>query len=331
VRITSSYQLTQRNLLFLDISVGYDRYLLHPNLSTLNLNSSSGTGLSFDIGIKDVTINLHDWVSYYQDSAQNAQVSGTANYGTLDNTSGLSATWDLNKATLAAGYDHQIVKSMSAEFDNTSHSSEMFFLRPSLQVHPQATIGLETTASLTTYDQNTMNDNDAYTAGAYIELRPGKAFTTTLRGGWSTYQFQHTSSTQQTSSQNSWYANLNVKHQLTDAVSYALDAGHEVQLGTQSDLTEDWFVRPNITWAIIKNLDCGTAFFYEHGDQGFGNVSGNFTERYDWYGGELSLRHELTRCLYIGMNYRLTMRSSNQPNDGYTQNVVGLQLTYQFK
>jgi hypothetical protein len=329
--ITSSYQLTQRNLLFLDVTLGYDRYLKHPNLSTFDMNSSSGTGLSFDIGVQDFTFNLHDWVSYVQNSSQNAQVANTATYGTFENTSGLSADWDLNKAMLSAGYDHQIVKATSASFDNISHSSEMFFFRPSLQLHPQVKVGLETTASLTTYDQNTLNNNDAYTIGAYTEFKSSEALRVTLRGGFSTYQFQQSSATVQTSDQNSWYASLNVDHQVTDAVGYNLDVGREMQLGTQSDLTEDWYVRPNITWAIIKNLSLGTALFYEHGNQGVGNVTGNLSERYDWYGGQLSLRHELTRCLSIGASYRLTLRSSSVAGNDYSQNVIGLQLIYQFK
>ena len=52
VGIKASYPLSEHNLLSLDVTVGYDCYLLHPNLSTFDLNSSSGTGLSFDTVIK---------------------------------------------------------------------------------------------------------------------------------------------------------------------------------------------------------------------------------------------------------------------------------------
>ena len=338
VGITASYPFTQRNLLYLDVSVGYDRYLKHPNLSTFDLNSSSGTGLSFDIGIKDVTINLHDWMSYVQDSANNGTVANTASYGTFQNTAGLSGTWDLNQITLSAGYDHQNIVSTSAQFDNITHAAEMLFVRAGFQVHPQLTVGLESTAAFTRYEQTVLNNNDAYTAGAFAEFRPSAYLRVTARGGYATYQFQNTSTTNaqtstriQTSSQNTWYASLNLAHEPMDSVNYSLEAGHEVQLGTSSDLVEDWYVRPNINWKIIKDLSFSTSLFYEHGDQGVGSsgsLPGNPNGTFDWYGGEIKLQHPLTRRLDLGFNYRLTLRSSSTPNDGYTQNLVGLQLTY---
>jgi hypothetical protein len=336
VGIVSSYPVTERNLLFLDISVGYSRYLKHPNLSTFNLNSSSGTGLSFDIGIKDVTLNLHDWFNYTQDAAQTATVANTDSYGTFQNTVGLSADWDLNQVTLSAGYDHQNVISTSASYNDINHSSEMFFARSAFRLHPQVTAGLEATASLTTYSKETLNNNnDAYTVGPYVQFRPGHYMTVTARGGYTTYQFQQTSTNIQTSSQNSWYAGLSLNHQLRDSISYTVEAGREVQLGTQSDLSEDYHARTSIDWRIINGWNFNTGFFYTHGKQGEGSSSiatlppnAVLNETYDWYGCELSLNHELTSRLVLGFNYRLTIRSSDRSDSGYTQNLVGLQLSY---
>lgn len=328
VGVRASYPFSEYNVLFLDINVGYDRYLDHPNLSSFQLNSTSGTGLSFDIGIEDVNINIHDWMHYSQDGAQNGTIANTANYGTFDNTAGLAVDWHLNKATLSAGYDHENVLSTSAEFDSINHSSELLFVRPSLQINPKVRVGAESTATFTTYSQDTLNNNDAYTLGLFTDLNPGKAVAISARGGFTTYQFQQSSTSVATSDQNSWYAGLTLSHQPFDHVSYSIDAGRQVQLGTQSDLTENWYVRPNITWNIIKDWDLGTGFFYEHGKQGVGNITGNLNETYDWYGGSLNLQHQLSQSFSVGLNYRLTFRSSDIPNNGYTQNVIGLQLTY---
>jgi hypothetical protein len=331
VGVTVSYPFSERNLLYLDISAGYDWYLKHSNLSTFDLNSSSGTGLSFDLAIKDITINFHDWISYIQDSSQNATVANTASYGTFQNTAGLSSTWDLNQIKLSMGYDHQNIIATSSQFSDVNHASEMLFARASFQVHPKVTVGLESTAAFTTYDQTILNNNDAYTVGTYIELRPGAYFKFTARAGYSIYQFQNTSTNIQTSSQNSWYGSINITHQPTDFVSYSLDAGHEIQLGIQSDLVEDWYVRPSITWKVINGLDILTSFSYEHGDQGVGSVGslpGNPNGAFDWFSGDLSLQHPLTSRLTLSLDYRLTMRSSSTPDDGYTQNMVGLLLTY---
>jgi len=331
VGITASYPLSQRNLLYLDITIGYDRYLNHPNLSALDLNSSSGTGLSFDVGVKDVTLNFHDWISYSQDAAQTATVANTPSYGTFQNTLGLSGTWDLNQVTLTAGYDHQNVLATSAQFNDVNHASELLFARAGFQVHPKVTAGLESSADFTTYEQRMLNNNSAYTVGPYMEFRPDAFFKFTVRGGYSINQFQNTSTNIQTSSQNSWYAGMNIIHQPTDFVSYSLDIGREVQSSAQSDLVEDWYVRPNITWKIINGLDFNTSLFYEQGTQGVGSTGslpGSPNGSYDYYGGGLSLSHQLTSRLVLSLNYRLTVRTSGTPNDGYAQNLVGLQLTY---
>jgi hypothetical protein len=341
VEIDSSYRLTQRNVLSLDITVGYSRYLKEPGLSTLNLDSSSGTGLSFDIGFQDVTINLHDRISYVQDSAQNADVANTSTYGTFENTIGLDAIWDLNQVTLSAGYDHQNVLSTSSEYDYINHSAELFFIRSGLQVHPQVTVGLEATAGLTTYDQsaslnnlNGLNNNVAYTVGPYVEFQPDDYFQVTLRGGYSIYLFQQSNLPYQIPNEDSWYAGLTISHKLRETISYALDAGHEVQLGTESNLTEDWYVRPSINWRVIHGWDLDTGFFFTHGTEIGESVASlvdqqsTQNEVYDWYGCDLKIAHAITAQLTMSLDYRVTQRTSNLPGNNYTQNLVGLSLTY---
>lgn len=338
VGLMSSYPLTQRNVLFVNVDIGYSRYLKEPNLSTFNINSSTGNGISLDVGVKDVTLNFHDWFSLTQDASQTPTVANTGTYGTFQNTAGLLATWDLNQVNLAAGYDHQNVLSTSAGFDNINHYAELFDLRGGLRVHPEVTVGLETTAALTTYDQNTLNNNnDAYTAGAYAQFQPSETFHITARGGFATYQFQETSDSLRTTSQNSWYAGLDISQQLRESVSYTLSAGHEVQLGTQSDLTEDWYVRPVITWKIIKGWEFSTSFSYEHGQQGVGstqigtlpnNNNNVLGETFNWFNTGLDLSHAVTDRIDMSVYYRATIRSSNMADNEYTQNMVGIRLTY---
>jgi hypothetical protein len=331
VGITASYPFSERNLLYLDFSIGYDRYLEHPQLSTFDLNSASKTGLSFDIGIKDVTTSLHDWISYSQDGSQNATVANTPSYGTFDNTAGLSSTWDLNQVTLSAGYDHENVIATSSQFDDINHASEMLFARAALQVHPKVTTGLEASADFTTYDQMALNNSDVYSVGPYVEFIPDEFFTMTVRGGYSINQFQNTSTNIQTANQNTWYGGISISHQPRESISYSLDMGREVQSSAQSDLVEDWYVRPNISWKIIRGFDFNTSFSYEHGNQGVGSVGslpGSPNGKFDWFTGELSLQHPLTSRLTLGLDYRFTVRASATPNDGYTQNMVGLLITY---
>ncbi|MGD0252357.1 MAG: outer membrane beta-barrel protein, partial [Verrucomicrobiota bacterium] len=324
LQLNLSYPITQNNLLSLNVGVGYEKYLDHDQYSTWFLQS--GTELSFDIYVKDFWFNLHDRVSYVQDTSQQPALAGTASYATLNNTAGLSVTWDLNKVTLSAGYDHENVISPTSQQNVTSPSqqsssqdgtTEMIYARAGLEVYPGVTTGIEGTGSFTTYDQMVLNDNSSYSAGVYADWRLGKAFRVQPRVGYTIFNFQHTSTNMQTSDLNSWYADLNITHQITDAIGYTLDAGHEVQTGIQSDAIEDYYVRPSIHWDIIKNVSLNTSLSYEHGNQGAGNVAGNLTETFDWLTTEVGVSYSIIKKLSVGLNYRLTLRSSNVPNNEY--------------
>jgi hypothetical protein len=327
VQLNASYPITQNNLLSLNVGAGYDKYFDHDQYSTWRLQS--GTELSVDSYVKDFWFNLHDRAQYVQDTSQQPALAGTANYATFNNTAGLSVTWDLNQVTLSAGYDHEnVISPTSQQYESQDGATEMVFARAGLLVYPGVTTGIEGTGSFTTYDQMVLNDNNSYSAGVYADWRPGKYFRVQPRIGYVIFEFQHTSQTIQTSDLNSWYADLNLTHQVTDAIGYTLDAGHEVQTGIQSDAIEDWYVRPSIRWDIIKNVSLNTSFSYEHGNQGRGNVIGNLTETFDWLGASVGASYSIFKKLSLGLNYRLTVRSSNIPNNEYTQNMVGLSLTY---
>jgi len=330
VQLNASYPITRNNLLSLNVGAGYDKYFDHDQYSTWRLQS--GTELSFDIFVKDFWFNLHDRANYVQDASQQPALSGTAAYATLNNTAGLSVTWDLNRVTLSAGYDHQnVISPTPQQYESQDGTTEMVFARAGFQMYPGVTTGIEGTGSFTTYDQMVLNDNNSYSAGVYADWQPDKYFRVQPRFGYTIFQFQHTSQTIRTSDLNSWYADLNITHQITDAISYTLDAGHEVQTGIQSDAIEDYYVRPGIHWDIIKNVNLNTSFSYEHGNQGQGNVAGNLTETFDWLGVSVGASYSIIKKLSLGLNYRLTLRSSNVANNEYTQNFVGLTLTYQIQ
>jgi predicted porin len=112
------------SLLNLNVGFGYDKYFQHDELSTWRVDS--GSELSFDIYVKDFSINLHDRFQYTQDSASQSAVAGTAEYGSIENTAGLLVTWDLSDVTIGLGYDHLNVMSPAQRFEYLDRASEMF-------------------------------------------------------------------------------------------------------------------------------------------------------------------------------------------------------------
>ena len=329
LQLSASYPLTQRNLLELNVGIGYQKYFHHDELSTWSLQS--GSGLSFDISVKDFLINLHDRLSFSRDSATEAAVAGTAQFGLINNAAGVLITWDLEDVTFSLGYDHANYISPATQFQSQDRASELFTARVGLKLNPRLTIGVETTAAFTAYDQLVLNNNSSFSAGVYADWQPGSYFRFQPHAGYTVTQFQHTSRSIETTDLGSWYADLTVDHRITEGVSYLLSAGHEVRAGIQSDAVQDWYVRPSVDWKVVKNLSLQTFLTFEHGASGAGNVRGNLTETYDYIGGGLNLSHAITDRFSLALSYRRTIRSSSTSGRGYTQNVAGLQISYRYQ
>jgi hypothetical protein len=329
--LITSYPISQEYLLQLNLTVGYNKYLNHDELDSFYLQS--GSGLSFDVFVKDIDFNLHDRFSYVQDPSQNSQVANTGTYGTFQNTAGLSASWNLTRLVLSTGYDHQNSLSTSSQFNDTDLSSELFFARAGYVVSPRLTTGLESSVSLTTYQQDVLNNNQSYSIGAYADYKPDEYFELQPRAGYVIYQFDNTSQALRTSDLNSWYADLKVTHAITDALSYSLDAGHRVSLGVESDASQAWYVTPGVTWNLRKDWIIQGSMSYENGKQGIGSTqigpAGNLvSENYSYFNGTVGFSHAITKRISFSLNYRLTLRSSSAQDQSYTQNEVDLQLSY---
>lgn len=326
--LNGSYPVTANNLLTCSVGVGYDVYVEHRDYSGLRLQS--GSQLSYDIYVKDFWINLHEQAKYTQNAAGEAAVANTGPYGIFDNLLGFSTTWDLRDLVFTLGYDHENYVCSSANFDYTDHTSELISSRAGFRFNPRLTAGLEGTVSFTAYDQPVLNDNIGYTGGLYADWQPGSAFHLQVRGGYIYYSFQQTSHYILAMDQDAWYAGITVSHQVTEAVNYTLSAGHELRLGIQADSIEDTYVRAGITWKVIKDLSLQGSFSYEQGTQG-ASGTGGLLENYSWFGGGFGVSRAITKKLTGSLNYRLTVRSSDVSARGYTQDVVGLLLTYTFQ
>lgn len=326
LQLDATYPLTQVNLLTVNLGVGYDKYLDHNDLSQWRINT--GSAISFDVFIKDITINLHDRISYMVDSSQEAAVANTADYGNFDNRVGLSVAWALRKATLTAGYDHVNLVSIQSAFDQQDHTSEMFSGRAAFAVHPQLQAGVEGTASFTSYYKATLNDNANYSAGLFATWQPGSALRVSPRGGYTITQFDKSSTSIRTADISTYYFDLTVAHDATEAFSYGFSVGHDLRGGVEADAIEESYFRPTVTWKAFKHASLNFGFSYEHGNQGAGKQIGGLAEKYDWCTADVGTSWNVLKNLSLGVNYRLTLRNSDVANRDYNQNVVGLTLTY---
>jgi len=327
VGLVSTYPLTERNLLQLNVRIGYEKYFRHDELSTWYVES--GSALAFQFWIKNLTLEVHERPSYIQDSAQQPAIAGTGNFGTFNNTVGFVATWQLNAAEISAGYDHETAISTTKEFRSQDRDSDLVNVRLGFATPLKVTAGVEALADFTRYHKAILNNNQSYGAGGFADWKAGDYFTVRAKIGGEVFQFENSSQTVRTSDFSSFYGNLEFVHQPTKAISYSIGVGHEVEQGVQADLIEDWFCRSAVGWKVFKAWQVSGSVSYLHGKQGVGNVSGNLNENFDWVSLGTGASCQLTDRLSFGLNYQLISRSSNDSSRSYTQNDVGFSLTYQ--
>jgi len=333
VGLLSSYPVTDRNILQLNVTVGYSEYLKHNDLSAWYL--SSGSGLSFDLFVKDILINFHDQFSYVQNSAANPGVANTGTFGTFDNRIGATANWSLKKVVFTLGYDHENDLSTSGTLSQMDHSTESGYSRAGYKWNSKLTTGLETTAAYTEYNDPVLNDNTSYSMGVYGDWQPDSFVHIQPRVGYTITEFEQTSSALRTSDLGSWYADLNISHDITRSLKYSLDVGRQVSAGVQSDADENYYANLGLNWNFIKGNRFSSSLFYRHGNQGTGSSllpgvsnANLVSETYDWYGGSVGFSHSFTKRIDLSLNYMLTERSSTGADRGYQQNLVTLQITY---
>jgi hypothetical protein len=331
LQLSASYPLTEANVLAVSVGAGYNEYIEHTDLSYWYLQS--GSQVAFDAAIKDFRFDLHDRFSATQDSAQESGIAGTGTYGIIQNTSGLSVLWDLEDVALSLGYDHQIVEATSSQFSYDDLNAEYLTSQAGFRLHPDLTVGVEATGSLTSYDEHILNNNDSYSVGAFGDWKPGSSFRIQPHVGYTVYLYQQTSTTIPAVNAASLYANVTASQQVTDTLSYSIAGGREDRPGIDTDLIQDWFVRPSVNWTGIKDVTIGANFSYEHGSQSQGSVPGSANyggEVYNYLAGGINVAYQLTKRLAISMNGRFIGRSSTVSILEYTQDQVGLRLDYKF-
>ena len=343
------WPVTQLNTLRFDIGIGYSFYLDHSQYDTDSVLIAPKSQLALDIFVGDFRINVHDRFQLQQDPIQEGALSNVADYGRFENTGGITVLWDLNKLLLQVGYDHYNYISTTNRFDYLNHNSEIVYGSAAYIVNPTTTVGVEGNGVFTRYDQSNLNDNEEYSVGGFIEA----ALTTNLKvrvaGGFQWIDFDNNFVTfpvgpfitqfPDDKNLDDYYVNCLIGHRINAQVSQTLSAGHESQLGIQSNYITLNYVRHTLTWNLIRNVLLSTEFFFEDAEESGGPLNATpFTvltgqrqgEHFQRIGGAITLGYQLTPHVTLGLRYQGTSKDSNVFLRDYNQNRVSLDGTYSF-
>jgi len=176
------------------------------------------------------------------------------------------------------------------------------------------------------YDQNVLNDSNAVTAGGFVEAQLSKYMKVRVGAGYQTIAFDNTGSVFDSHDADDYYANILISHRLNAYITQSLAAGHENQLGVNSNYIRLNYVRHTVTWNIIRNTLLSTEVFYEDATD-----SGGFLDEHiHRYGGAITIGYQFTPHVTLGLRYQYTEKDSDVAFRDYSQNRVSFDGTYSF-
>jgi len=331
VNVNAIWPVTQLNTLRLDLGLGYAFYVDHSNADTSGVLISPGSQLAFDIFIGDFRINFHERPSLQQDPIAELALSNVVDYGRFENTVGVSVLWDLNKAVVTLGYDHYTYISTTSMFNYLNRNAEELSGNVDFAVSSTTNVGLESYAVFNYYDKNVLNDSTDYAIGAFAETQLTNYLKVRVAGGYQWISFNNggvvsTGPFHDSGKLSDYYANILISHRINPAIVQSLSAGHESQLGVNSNYITLNYIRHTVSWNIIRNTLLSTEFFYEDADESGGFIR----EHLHRFGGAIAVGYQLTPHITLGLRYQYTQKDSNVPLRDYTQNRVSLDGTYSF-
>ncbi|PYJ07161.1 MAG: hypothetical protein DMF06_16445, partial [Verrucomicrobia bacterium] len=341
LNVNALWPITQLNTLKLDVGIGYGFYMDHSEYNTNGVLINPGSQLSFDIFVGDFRINLHDRFSLEQDPVAEIGLSNVADYGRFQNTAGVSVLWDLNAAVVTLGYDHYNYVSTVDMFDYLDRAAEI--VSGSIAWTPTATmtIGLEGSFIDSYYDQMVLNDSQAFIGGGFVETQISSNLKLRVAAGYQEMDFANDGTINDSSDLEDYYANFLLSHRVNSVLSHTLGAGHESQLGVNSNYITLNYVRHTAHWNVLYHTLLSTELFYEDAEESGGGsvlltpggipLFTPFTaEHIHRYGGALALGYQLTQHVTLGFRYQYIQKDSDQPLRDYRQNRVSLDGTYSF-
>ncbi len=326
------WPLTQLNTLRLDLGIGYNFYLDHSENNTNAVLIAPNSQIAFDIFVGDFRINIHDRMSLQQDPIAEPALSNVADYGRFENTAGVSVLWDLNKALVDFGYDHYNFVSTTNQFDYLDRNAEIVFGSIDFLLTPTIGIGPEATAVFTNYNQNVLNDNNDYSVGGFLEAQITNNLRVRVAGGYQWIDFDGNTvdffglMAPDRKTLSDYYANILIGHRINAAIRQSFSAGHENQLGVNSNYITLNYVRHTLTLNVIRGTLLSTEFFFEDADESGGFIN----EHFQRLGGAVALGYQLTPHITLGVRYQYTTKDSDVALRDYNQNRVSVDGTYSF-
>lgn len=327
VGIDTSWNLTRTNQLSLNLGLGYQYYVAHPNLGTSILIVDPGSQLNFDVFLGGkVRLNFHDSFSVSSDPTEDATLSNVVNFSRFENTAGAGLVWDMNHLIASLDYDHYTFISLTSAFSYLNSNSETISSSLAWMRNENSTVGLNAKLTYTYFDQDVQNDSTVVGVGPYVDFSLTRYIKLHIDCGIQEGSFAGGGSNGDMSNISGWYGTAAIVHRLNRWCIESLSIGHTYQLGLISNFELVDSIHYSITPNIFKKVATTAYFFCENVDDS-GDIQ---PEKLTRYGLGIHFGYRLNRKTSLTMDYQYLLKDSNLPLLSYYQNRVFIDLQYQF-
>ncbi len=343
VGINAQWPITESNTLSLSTSIGYTKYLIHPQFDTDHILVAPDSTLSFDIYTGDFKINLHDSFSYQQDPVEESALSDIVNFDRFENIAGINVLWDLNKVILDLAYDHInfVSTGLQTYTGSLNFSADQVSASAELRVSSTLTGGVEAAASRRTYDDFS-GDYDQLSAGPFVRLQITDHIKMQASGGWEYIDSPPNNSINSSivngsngtlgpsggaGSQSSYYFNVTLDHEVNKYFLQRLSIGHELELGLLAEESEVSYVNYSASWHVNTHLNIAFTLGYQDVQEDGGLIDAS---SFDFLTAGIQANFPVTKSISGSLIYQYSDKMADNSDQSYSQNRVGLLLTYHF-
>ncbi len=361
VGVTASWPITTTNTLRFSTSVGYNKYLIHPQYDTASVLVSPDSELAFDVYVGDFKINFHDQFSVQTDPSSIGSLNNVVNFDRINNTAGIGVLWDLNQLLLTFNYDHITFISTNLQAQggnnlsnpgNIDYSADQVSAAASYRITSTIVAGVEAAASIRYYDQFGINDNQL-SVGPFTRIEVTPTFKVSMGAGYQEITTTTGNLTNATTQQannvapvlgvgtfNTWYGNLTFDHRLNADYTDRLSLGHEGQLDVFSQISDTYYASYTSSWKV--NSDLNLAFTLNYEDVTSPSASNNISNSsFNSFTAGVQANFPVTKSISGSILYQFTDNFGNSNSQaggnvninngpGYTQQRVGMILNYHF-
>ncbi len=350
VGVVAQWPVTQTNTLRFSTSLGYSKYLIHPQYDTGSILVAPDSELSFDVYVGDFKINFHDQFSAQTDPTDIGSITNVVNFWRFENIAGIGVLWDLNKLLLSFNYDHLNFFSFNLQTvgganlnnpGNLNYSANQISTAASYRFTSTIVGGLEFAGSIRNYDNSDLQDSQL-SVGAFTRIEVTPNFKVSASAG---YQEVNTGSgnltqaeTQQPNNVSpvlgvgtvgAYYANLTLDHRLNANYTDRLEMGRETQLNVFSQVNQLYYVTYTSSWKVNSDLNLAFTLNYQDVTSPSNSISYSSSSFSEFSSG-IQANFPVTKSISGAVLYQFTDNFGATGSPGYTQSRVGMILNYHF-